>query len=323
MQYSVVVPTWRIGGLDVLFDGLQRQTYRDFELILVDGLYDYREGVVNEHAKQYDFPVIHVAPFDNPFPMNAFCRYANTGIHYAAGNYVLFQCDYTWMPPECLQRHQITRQGLSYHVEPPLVVFGTYAYVALPRHHRMKYAPDDAETGNNGSVIITNQAKFERQEEEAAVQYVEDLKSGKLNQYMWSIFDGQYDYSQLPMVGHIDVKAAKPFGSITPDYCHLKNESFPTQMLLNANGLDEALDGTHGYQDMELAERLTVAHEAQWWNDPRNMVHIVNPRALLWFRQRVRSNASNYEIVHAKRITKYQGSVNSWNIRHWRQHERS
>jgi hypothetical protein len=54
---SIVMPTNRVGGLDLLFKSLENQTFKNFELVLVDSLYKHRKDLVSEKAKQYSFKV--------------------------------------------------------------------------------------------------------------------------------------------------------------------------------------------------------------------------------------------------------------------------
>ena len=64
-KISVIVPTNRIGGLDILFESLKRQSFQDFELILADAIYQYRKNIVAETVRQYGFPVKHIEPSEN------------------------------------------------------------------------------------------------------------------------------------------------------------------------------------------------------------------------------------------------------------------
>ena len=48
---SIVVPTMRVGGLNILFDALAAQRFTDFELVLVDGLRGKRAARVAEEAR--------------------------------------------------------------------------------------------------------------------------------------------------------------------------------------------------------------------------------------------------------------------------------
>ena len=102
---SVIVPTTRIGGLDVLFSGLENLIFKDFELILVDNLYDYRKDIVIEKMKQYSFKIKHIPPLNSTFTATNYCRDMNTGIINSDGNIVLCICDYAWLHPSCLQIH--------------------------------------------------------------------------------------------------------------------------------------------------------------------------------------------------------------------------
>jgi glycosyltransferase involved in cell wall biosynthesis len=52
---SIIMPTMRIGGLGVVFDSLEKQEFRDFELVIADNIYEYRKDIVKEKAKQYSY----------------------------------------------------------------------------------------------------------------------------------------------------------------------------------------------------------------------------------------------------------------------------
>ena len=58
MLVSVISLTYRPGGFDVLADGLQGQTYQDYELICVDEAVHRRDAVFN-YLKKRGIPVSH------------------------------------------------------------------------------------------------------------------------------------------------------------------------------------------------------------------------------------------------------------------------
>lgn len=50
---SIVYPTCRLGGIDILKDNLDRQTFKDFEIVIGDELYDSRAKLVKWYLSKY------------------------------------------------------------------------------------------------------------------------------------------------------------------------------------------------------------------------------------------------------------------------------
>lgn len=267
---SVVVPTFRVGGLDILLGGLSRQTFRNFELVLVD--------CVARHRRQSDwwidnigFPMQWVEPVENLFPVAAFCRCANTGLARARGEVAVLVTDYTWLPPDCLQKHADFHRSRS----PQDVLLCPHRYLAHP----------------------PISSRFPSYGREDIDRYVEDLESGRLTEYGISLCD-------IPFSGNVeslpedeahevhgssekprDPKLSMPAGGIRPEFFHGKNASVRLEIIRGVGGWNEALDGAHGYQDSELAGRLTAKAGVRWTLDPSNVAIIVNPRHYFPFLQ--------------------------------------
>ena len=53
-KISILNITARHGGLDILRASLERQTIKDFEVVIVDGLWEEREPQVKKYFKDYD-----------------------------------------------------------------------------------------------------------------------------------------------------------------------------------------------------------------------------------------------------------------------------
>jgi len=288
---SVLVPTMRVGGLDVLFSGLEQQTYRNFELVLVDGLYGHRAEVVKEMAKLVHFSVRHVEPIDNPFPLNAFCRYANTADVNASGEIALHFVDYTFAPKDILARHASFHRGHSRECG----LMGPHQYFNTP----------------------TLNPAFTPYGREDIQKYCRDMSLGKMQSVMWSIFDTSMSSSQGlgvdPIMGNADPKFRVPPGPVDPKMFHAKNESCALDAILAINGWDEALDGTHCWQDTDIADRLTVKQGIAWQVDPTMQVHIINPRHVFPFPLRIRPVAGNETIWRNKMAAGYP-RVNDWDL---------
>lgn len=241
---SVCVPTMRVGGLDVLFEGLKHQTFTDFELVLSDGLYKYRKDIVAEKSKDVSFSVKHVEPIDNPFPLNAFCRYANTALVHADCELVVFLTDYTWIPAASLDKHQ-----QFYQQSPNIGYFCPHQYTELPKINSAFPCYDRPDTD----------------------KYVADIELGKLDPVMWSLFEKPYvsgdSLAVDPIMGGADPKLHLPPGPINGAF-HGKHESIGLKHLLDVNGWDEDLDGAHPYQDSDLQDRLEARLGLRWHLDP-------------------------------------------------------
>ncbi len=87
-------PEWKL--FEQIKDTFEKQTYKDFELIVVDGLKEYRE------FPSCNFPVKHLRPLENIWTKNkkiSISTYRNTGIVYADGEYIV-NFDDTFTAPD-------------------------------------------------------------------------------------------------------------------------------------------------------------------------------------------------------------------------------
>lgn len=255
-KITVVCPTMRVGGLDVLCSGLEGQSYKDFELVLSDGLFGSRQTVIEEMQGRMSFPIRHVEPNENPFPLNSFCRYSNAALAHASGEIVLFVTDYTWLTPGCLTRHAEQQEG--------------------PRKGRGLMCPHEYVKFPEVSESFPG---YGREDVDA---YEDDVRSGRLDGVMWSVFkdpfSGRADALPRDSMAGSDPKLSCQPGPVHATFFHGKNESCLLEKVLEVNGWDEAMDGTHGWQDSELAERLQVRTGLEWDCDAANVAWIVNPR---------------------------------------------
>lgn len=285
---SIIVPTMRVGGLNVLLDSLQRQTFTDFELVLVDGLASRRAAIVDKEAKDRFLCVRHVSLDPNPFPVAAFCRYSNAGIAVSTGEVLLFAVDYTRFGKDTLLRHAM------FHKADPSGkggLMGPHRYIHLDVHPEFpRYGHDPEETA----------------------RYVNDVQSGALDRWMWSIGKA-LDQPALPhdadggaSVPHdADPKLRHAPGRIGPEYFHAKNESVRRERVIEVDGYDQELDGAHLYQDSDFADRLTLKAGVQWLLDPAAVVEIANPRHVFPYAKRLRPHEENRVIWQRKKAAGY------------------
>ena len=291
---TVTMPTVRVGGLDLIFDSLREQTCKDFEFVLVDGLYKYRKDIVAEYAKSCDFTVRHVDAVDNPFPVTAYCRYANTALLHARGEIVLHLTDYSVLTPDVVARHVAHHRSNARNVG----LMGPHVYYTLPPLNPV----------------------FPTYQNSEYPKYAEDLASGKLNPVLWSLFDGPRKDGVTNEVGLIalDMKQSKAAGPINYDFFHAKNESCALEALLEVNGWDEALDGAHGYQDHDIANRLRL-RGMQWTLDPNLKVQVLNPRHVFPYMERYRSPKENEQLYFAQWALEAIWANPAWNLRELRE----
>jgi hypothetical protein len=263
---SVICVTNRCGGLDLLADSLRRQSYRDWELVLVDAIRPYRQ--------HYSFPSDMRAQWLDPGRTDRFApsymRSQNMGIEHARGETVVYMCDYSHLNDDCLAVHAAAQK------EQPGPFMADYLYRTPPAWKEGLPNYRESATGTK-----ENAAAYGAETEANAARYEADLKSGRLDPYMWSAFAEPLtpeSVAALP-VEH----EHRPSGSdaaVRWNHVSLKNESYPTELLLELNGHDELFDQSHGWQDQELAFRLRARGIGYRVAPPGvGMVSVVNPRA--------------------------------------------
>lgn len=104
MSITVLYWTYRPGGFDLLVDGLKRQTYKDWELVVVD---DCPGRDMTKYLEDNDMPLAYCGPSkkkqypDTPFNQ---CNAINTGLLHASCDILLSYTDYQWIPCGALAR---------------------------------------------------------------------------------------------------------------------------------------------------------------------------------------------------------------------------
>ena len=103
---SVLYISNRYGGLDILKASLQRQSFKDFEIVFVDGLYDKREKEVKEYLK--DFKLKYIKELDLK-PEEGYkaklARCINQGFKNCEGELIVSIQDYIYVPHYGLQKY--------------------------------------------------------------------------------------------------------------------------------------------------------------------------------------------------------------------------
>ena len=104
-KVSVLVPAYRPGGLDITFAALRDQTFKDFEVIVVDRRYEKRHAQVMQAAAQYGLNVIHAPEHRRNGKWIVAATAYNTAAALAAGEYIIFLHEWWWAPPHWIQSH--------------------------------------------------------------------------------------------------------------------------------------------------------------------------------------------------------------------------
>lgn len=304
---SIIFTTMRVGGFDVVLKSLSEQTFKNFELVIVDGLYKYRKGYANLFHK-YSFPIKYVPPIKNVFPISSLAHCTNSAFVYASAPIVLMITDYTYLPRDCVEKHFNFHQ---YHPENNVGYMCPHQYRSLP------------ELSNEFPKKYGDHDHFEtKYENEDIEKYVSDLESGKLNSCMWSIFkkDFNIDPETLPLdaMGNADTKLFQPYGPGDQNAFNGKNESLKMEAILEVNGWDEELDGAHLCQDNAFADCLAKRMNFEWIVDKNNKVYIINPRFIMPHAKRIRHHLTNYPIWRKKEANNWKDPVNDWSLKEYR-----
>lgn len=300
---SIIVPTNRVGGLDLLYESLNAQTEQNFELILVDAIYPWRPGYQGPphggNRYPFDGNVQHLDPGTTDLRSN-YMRSLNLAVQHARGDTLLYACDYSWFHPRCLETHaemQKKHRG-------PVILDYNYV-VAPPRKPRLPLYTQRIPAAQSEAYTAELNATTER--------YLEDLKAGRLNEFMWSVFEKPLTedaVNALPIEHQ-----HRPCSIREPDdynWCSFKNESIPTELVLNMNGHDEDYDRSHCWQDQEFSFRLK-ARGVKWTNGPAmtGMISVVNPRPFLNVKKLLEPLGANGE-----RCKSVKAAVNpGWSLR--------
>jgi len=224
MKVSVILSTCRLGGLDVTFSGLEKQTFpsEDWELIIVDEWHEFRKGTFPMYAE--GLPHVKHLPPKVKKPYVAISNGFNTGLIHAEGKLVCFLNDYIWVPPNWLETHWkiwketgCTHSGfIDRYSQPPLRKYRNLEEIAFSAFEK----PFTPETF--GELRLTY-----RERKGCPQAYIRPVGGG-----MYEI-DGRLFYQGL-------------------------NESIPLDIAVKLNGLDERFDGHWGSQDADLGIRANL-----------------------------------------------------------------
>lgn len=266
-KFTVTLGTNRPGGIDISLAGLARQTYEDFEVVIIDGRYHERHERVLAAVKHYGIkqPVYHVPNHrygDDIWGVS--CAGYNTGFMLANGEFVVMLLDYAYAPPDWLAHHAKSQD------EKTKIIMAPHEYRSL---HGFKAS------GKGQLYDFTNRRNIDDVPVEEAIRRVTEQKA-RFDEI--SVFPQLWKPSWLPTYApeESDVKCQLPTSPLNFLYFNTKNESFPTSAALDINGMDENYDKGRGPGDPDLGYRLMKCN-LEGWNVREAIVHCLNPRKIL------------------------------------------
>lgn len=280
MRISVVVVTARPGGMDCLRTGLEAQTFdrNDFEVVIVDALYDRRKRLVTDYFAAKQIHCRHIPPRQRVFPIDAVPQARNAGIIKARGELILWLVDYSILPPDALREHW----GVFEHFEKKRAGMAAHRYLFPPKtvYDLPEYAPCRVFIPQKGGVTYAY-------DEMHGYAFADDLAAGFYDEYMLSIFErpieSMADVEQLhedQYFFHADPKRHGLMGGdISGVFFHAKGESTPRDLCISANGFDEDYIA-HCYDDYGFGCMLENAGFKWLLLDSSVVVNIVNARHL-------------------------------------------
>ena len=145
-KITVACMTKRPGGIDVAKYSMQKQTFKDFEFVLIDELYDKRHSAVENYFRGSGIDFVHVNASKENHPRwkpwsYTVCRSLNLSLAYARGELLVIAGDYLAFCPTALEAiwyawEQWGRRGL-------VAMLGPHAKHSLPiKPSFLKYASE-------------------------------------------------------------------------------------------------------------------------------------------------------------------------------------
>jgi len=278
---SVICPSNRVGGVDVLFSCLREQTDQNFEVIVADDLFfTYRLGLPQVGKGG----VWHMSPGVGP-RWGRYMSALNRAVSFARGDVLLFLSDYTAAHPETIATHA------AFHAShgPKDVALGGIEYCSLPELHPdfprlygwSKIGHDPANYSDETYAPWLDDKRRHELYAEFREAYERDLANGTLAPFMHSTF-------AEPFNGWKDTEALKVYETNLrgppSQFLNLKNDSFKRSLLEEIGGFDERADGTHGHQD-SITHRHMAKAGAVFHPVPQNPCRVLDAHPIAVIRR--------------------------------------
>lgn len=101
----------RYGGVDVAWYSLRRQTFRDFEWVFYDALYDKRHEAVQLYTRKDDRVKHYKQSPKDPAAKTWLAHAENGAIRQARGEIIVFLQDFIYIQPDALEKFWIQYQA--------------------------------------------------------------------------------------------------------------------------------------------------------------------------------------------------------------------
>lgn len=237
-RVSIALNTFRLGGFDLTIPALERQTFQDIELLILDELHRWRAPVLAERLSRCPFPVKHLRPEGSVFPVPSTMRAGNTALRIANGQYLIHLCDYSVPPPEFIEDH------IKLQEENNSKIWGINPYFV---HQVLDGVWTDPLPKDVWEVI------------EWAIQGRDPL--------FWSLLGAPFgEPTEFDRVAHppdpLHILHESPTvhfergTKLNEWFSHWKAECAPLEALHAVNGWNEDYEGRYGYGDIDMALRL-------------------------------------------------------------------
>jgi len=253
----------------VALAGLAGQTFKDFEVVFVDGRYRKRHRKVMEavRASGLEQPFFHVPNHRSaPPPWGTTCAGYNTGFMLADGEVIVMLLDHAYAPPCWLAEHA------RHQAAGPKIIMAPHEYRTPVG---TVYA--DGQPASPGPVL---RGAVEALGAEEALRLILEERERFDEISLFSRSFVTEDLASFPRE-ESDVKCLMPTQPWPdPNYFNTKNESFSTSAVLDVNGMDEHYDLGRGPGDPDLGWRLERTG-LPLWVVQEAIVHCLNPRDLL------------------------------------------
>lgn len=206
-----------------LVESLNNQSFRDFELIIVDSLHKWRN---TSPLTEANFKVTHIPPKPSPWLKIGYlhsCNSVNTAILHAKGRLLIGICD-------CMEFNSSYLEKIWQHYQ--------NGYIALPT---FTYLYDYAQAHYSKTIIDELAEKGQFSEGE-----ILDLRHG------WSV------YEEGDLLRDTRYDLANETATIAGPEWYYGISALPLKEALEVNGEDENFDGSRGPLDVDLGSRLEM-----------------------------------------------------------------
>lgn len=299
-KVTVAWGSTRPGGIPMVLQALARQTFRDFEVLFVDGRWHKRHDRVLDTLEQLswpaDIPFYHLPNYRSQPEGSVWttpCAGFNTSIALAAGEIVVMLMDYSCPRPGWLAEH------VAAHAGGKRLVMGPYSY----------YEPiyESVQTLDGNKPFIFTVGGPETTAENIIAQ------RENFDEIAFNVRAGD-----APRVSYREGIE----GPTDYRWCHTKNDSFPLEVALDINGVDEIFDYGCGPGDYEFAWRLKAAGCEPWMAskahiDAIDMRWLLTNASILIPQSAPSPNFSRFEFDRGQRYANRQtegfGRTVAWN----------